>query len=180
MNLGLLIRQHRREKGLTLKTVAEQASVSEGFLSQVENNVKSPSVATLIKICQALQVDMGGLLERLQNQEQLFVVRKSEWDEEELPHTGFATRRFCPPEQREHIDSAMLFIEPGRSIPVRKGIRNAQEVLCVLQGRLQLTQGDRSVDLGAGDAVHFWSQPKNQMVTNPGDELAVVMWVGTM
>ena len=36
MNLGTLIRRHRKKQKLTLKTVAERAQISEGFLSQVE------------------------------------------------------------------------------------------------------------------------------------------------
>ena len=49
-----------------------------------------------------------------------------------MPHTGFVTRRMSPPENREVLDSAVLFIEPGKSLPVRKNIKNGQEVLCVL------------------------------------------------
>lgn len=180
MNIGLMLRNHRRQKGLTLKAVAEKAGVSEGFMSQVENNVKSPSVATLMKICEALQEDMGRLLERFKEQDRLFVVRRGEWDEVELPHTGFATRRFSPPQQRETIDSAMLFISPGKSIPVRKDVRNGQEVLCVLRGSLHLQHGNESVTLTAGDAAHFWAEPEEQAISNRGDELAVVMWVGTL
>ena len=175
-----MLRNHRRQKGLTLKAVAQKAGVSEGFMSQVENNVKSPSVATLMKICQALEEDMGRLLEKYREQDRLFLVRKSEWEEVELPHTGFATRRFSPPQQREQIDSAVLFIQPGRSIPVRKDVRNGQEVLCVLQGSLHLQHGDRSVTLRSGDAVHFWAEPEQQAITNRGDQMAVVMWVGTL
>ena len=60
MNIGTLIRRCRKERKLTLKIVAEKASISEGFLSQVENNVNSPSVDTLIRICNAIGVNAGG------------------------------------------------------------------------------------------------------------------------
>ena len=42
MNIGTLLRKYRKEQKLTLKVVAEKASISEGFLSQVENDVNSP------------------------------------------------------------------------------------------------------------------------------------------
>lgn len=180
MNLGSLLRHQRKEMGLTLKAVAEGAGVSEGFMSQVENNVKSPSVSTLMKICGAMGADMGKLLEQLKDQERLFVIERKEWDEIDLPHTGFATRRFCPPQQREQIDSALLIIEPGKSIPVRKNIRNGQEVICVMQGSLELVHGEKTVHMEAGDTVHLWTEPKHQSVTNNGDQLTVVLWVGTM
>lgn len=180
MNVGSLLRRHRKEKKLTLKMVAEKAGVSEGFLSQVENDVKSPSLDTLLNICEALEVNAGDLLNQLQSQERIFPVRRSEWDEVDIPHTGFATRRFVSPENRTIIDSAILFMEPGRSIPVRKNVKNGQEILCVLQGRMNLVQGDREVAMVEGDAVHLWTDPDHQRITNTGDDLAVVLWIGTI
>lgn len=180
MNLGTLLRHHRNSNQLTLKAVAEKAGVSEGFLSQVENNVKSPSVGSLMKICEAIGVNPGEVLDQLQNQEELFLIRQGEWDEVEVPHTGFATRRFCPPEVRDTLDSAVLFIEPGSAIPVRKNLKKGQEVLCLLRGTLELVHGDKVIQMVQGDAVHLWSQPDRQMVSNQGDDLAVVLWVGTI
>ena len=119
MNLGPLIRRHRKERKLTLKAVAEKAGISEGFMSQVENNVKSPSVDTLMKICNAIGVNAGDVLNQMRNQERLAVIRKQEWDDVDLPHTGFITRRFFPPENRTVIDSAILVLMPNKSIPVR-------------------------------------------------------------
>lgn len=180
MTLGSLLRQRRKAQRLTLKTLAEKAGVSEGFLSQVENNVKSPSLDTLMNISAALGADAGDILHQLTKQERLFPIRKTEWGEVDLPHTGFATRRFCPPEYRTGIDSAIVFIEPGKSIPVRKTIKNGQEILCVLQGRMELELGEQVVSLGQGDAVHFFCDPPRQRITNPGPDLAVTLWVGTM
>jgi transcriptional regulator with XRE-family HTH domain len=71
MNIGTLIRRCRKERKLTLKVVAEKASISEGFLSQVENNVNSPSVDTLIRICNVLEINAGDLLTRVSEQEKL-------------------------------------------------------------------------------------------------------------
>lgn len=180
MNLGSLLKRFRKANKLTLKAVAEKAGVSEGFMSQVENNVKSPSLSTLMNICDAVGADIGELMNQLKNQERLFVVSRTEWDDVDLPHTGFATRRFLAPEDRTVLDSAVLFIEPGKSIPVRKNTKNAQEILCVMQGTLELKHGDKVVTLAEGDAAHFWTEPRDQSVTNRGKDLAVVLWMGTM
>ena len=160
--------------------MAEKAGVSEGFMSQVENSVKSPSVDTLIGICDALGVNVGDLLNRLQNKERIFVLRRNEWDEVDFPHTGFTTRRFCAPEDRAVLDSAVLFLKPKASLPVRKDIKNGQEVLCVLQGALELVYGDRKLVMEKGDTAHFWSDPERQSITNNSDSLTVVFWVGTL
>jgi transcriptional regulator with XRE-family HTH domain len=180
VNLGALIRKHRKERKLTLKAIADKARVSEGFLSQVENSVSSPSVDTLISICNAIGVNPGDLLNQAGTQENLVVVRKGEWDDTEIPEAGFVTRRFLAPENRSVIDSAVLFLKSGTRIPVRKNVKNGQEILCVLKGSLELVQGELIIQLEEGDAVHFYANPAKQHITNKGKGVAVVLWAGTL
>jgi len=180
MNIGSLLRKHRKSRKLTLKTIAERASVSEGFLSQVENDVNSPSVDTLLRICEALGVDAGELLSQVSRREEYVLVRREDWDEIDLSHTGFVTRRFYPPEDRNVIDSSILVIDSGKAIPVRKNIRNGQEVLCVLKGSVELALNGKVISMGEGDSVHFWSNPECQKITGTSPGRSFVLWVGTM
>lgn len=180
MNIGTLIRRARKEQKLTLKIVAEKASISEGFLSQVENDVNSPSVDTLVRICNAIAVDAGDIITQANKQQKIIIIKKSEWDDIDLSHTGFVTRRFFSPENRTLIDSAILVIEPGKSIPVRKNIKNGQELLCVLKGSVELMLSNEKHALVEGDSVHFWSNPINQKITNNSANISFVLWVGTL
>ncbi len=180
MDLGSVLRLKRKERKLTLKAVSAKAGISEGFLSQIENNVNSPSVDTLMSICAAIGCDAGEVIRQAQNQERISIIRKKDLSDVDIPHVGFATRRFFPPESRRTIDSAVLMVEPGKSIPARKGIRNSQEVLCVLKGSLELTHEDRKVMLNEGDMVHFWTEPGKQHITNISRSRAVALWVGTI
>lgn len=52
--LGAAIRRHRLEAGLTLVQLAEQAGLSQPFLSQVENDRAQPSMESLSRIARAL------------------------------------------------------------------------------------------------------------------------------
>jgi transcriptional regulator with XRE-family HTH domain len=180
VNLGSLIKRHRKEKKLTLKAVAERANVSEGFLSQVENSVSSPSVDTLVNICKAIGVSAGDLLNKANGHEDIALILKSEWADIELPKTGFVTRRFLSPENRSIVDSALLFLAPEKTIPVRKNIKNGQEVLCVLKGSVDLVHGDQTIKMMEGDATHFYANPARQSIINNGKDIAVVLWVGTL
>ena len=64
MNLGDKIRALREELGLTQGQLANNASLSQGYLSQLENgDVKSPSAAVLLRVAQAMQVDPDELFE---------------------------------------------------------------------------------------------------------------------
>jgi len=180
MNIGTFIRKCRKERKLTLKVVAEKASISEGFLSQVENDVNSPSVDTLIRICNAIGVDAGDLISQVSKRQEIVVIRKSEWDEIDFSHTGFVTRRFFTPEHRTVIDSSILVVEPGKSIPARKNVKNGQEVLCVLKGAIELTLNNETHALTEGDCVHFFSSPESEKMSNTSNTTSFVLWVGTM
>ena len=64
MNLGDKIRELREEFGLTQGQLAGDASVSQGYLSQLENgDVKNPSAAVLLRVAQAMHVDPDDLFE---------------------------------------------------------------------------------------------------------------------
>lgn len=64
MNLGDKIRQLREGSGLTQGQLAAGSSVSQGYLSQLENGeVKNPSAAVLLRVAQAMQVDPDELFE---------------------------------------------------------------------------------------------------------------------
>ncbi len=64
MKLGDKIRELREEFGLTQGQLAGKASVSQGYLSQLENgDVKNPSAAVLLRVAQAMSVDADELFE---------------------------------------------------------------------------------------------------------------------
>lgn len=61
--LGARIRRHRRELGLTMVKVAEQAGISQPFLSQIERGLAAPSMSTLEGLAHALGTSQAHLLD---------------------------------------------------------------------------------------------------------------------
>ena len=47
MDIGEKLRQLRLQRGLTQEELADRCELSKGFISQVERNLASPSIATL-------------------------------------------------------------------------------------------------------------------------------------
>ena len=58
MEIGKKIKALRTQKGLTQEELADRAELSKGFISQVERDLTSPSIATLIDILQCLGTDL--------------------------------------------------------------------------------------------------------------------------
>ena len=54
MDIGSKIRELRILNGMTQEDLADRAELSKGFISQVERNLTSPSIATLMDILQCL------------------------------------------------------------------------------------------------------------------------------
>ena len=69
--IGATLRTVRRQRGLTLREVASASGVTESFLSQVERDLASPSIATLRRIGAALGRSIGSLLDGVPPQGQL-------------------------------------------------------------------------------------------------------------
>src|SRR5687768_16122181 len=61
LQLGTRIRSLRQARHLTLREVADRAGVTESFLSQVERDVTSPSIATVHRVARALGLSIAQL-----------------------------------------------------------------------------------------------------------------------
>lgn len=61
--IGVKLRASRQRQGLTIDQLAEATGLTKGFLSRVERDLTSPSVATLASICQVLSLPIGFLFE---------------------------------------------------------------------------------------------------------------------
>ena len=76
MDIGLAIRTIRKQKQITIMQMCEGTGLSKGFISNVENNKTSPSIATLESIADYLEVPLPYLL--LTPEQRMNVVRKNE------------------------------------------------------------------------------------------------------
>lgn len=61
-SLGKKIKENREKANLSQEQLAEQLNISRNFLSALERNIKTPSLETFIKICNALNVSSDVLL----------------------------------------------------------------------------------------------------------------------
>lgn len=59
MSIGGKLKELRILKGLTQEELADRAELSKGFISQVERDLTSPSIATLMDILQCLGTTIG-------------------------------------------------------------------------------------------------------------------------
>ena len=61
--VGAVIRRERRERGLTLKALAERSALSVVYLGEIERGKKYPSAQVLEQLAKALELGLAELLD---------------------------------------------------------------------------------------------------------------------
>jgi len=72
--IGIKLAAARKERGFTLQELSELTGLSSSFLSQVERGATTPSIASLYRICSALEIPISQVL--LEPRTQVAVVRR--------------------------------------------------------------------------------------------------------
>ena len=60
MDYRTLIREKRKEKGLSQERLAKLVQVSQPFIAEIESGRKKPSVDVLMRICAVLDISLCG------------------------------------------------------------------------------------------------------------------------
>lgn len=168
MEIGTTIRRIRRKRGITIGQLCEGTGLSQGFMSLVENNKTSPSLATLETIAGFLNVPLAYLL--LKQEERMNVVRKHE-----RTHSLYKGRQ-----KVEHLGEIgglrMLLIEIPPGLPPEPEMNEHEglEAHYVVRGKVVAIQGEEEVLLEEGDTFS-WHACVPHTVRNAGDEPAVLL-----
>ena len=146
--VGHQIRRWRAERGLTLARVAEAAGLNVGYLSQIENDKASPSLACLAALAGALDVPIAWFL--IDETRPPDITRAADRRWRELPG-GRASRI----DGRGSSDVSIVEIrsEPGYSTGVHT--HPGDEHHFVTSGRFRMTQGAHMVELEPGDYLRW-------------------------
>jgi len=165
MELGHRLRTRRQELGLSLRELAERVGLTASFLSQIERDLASPSIESLRKISDALEVPIFHFL--IEPDVRSPVVRRDERALLKLPGSNL-TYQLMTPDLNRQMEIFMAEKEPGEeklTIPLRQ---QTEEFIYVLQGQLEIELGEEVHLLGPGDSVYF-DGPLLRRLTACGD-----------
>jgi transcriptional regulator with XRE-family HTH domain len=173
--LGDTIRRLRLDKGLPLRAVAERASVSESFLSQVERGIADPSIASLRRIADALDERVASFFTETTASGSL--VRVADRRTMVHPLRDWKDALLTPANARR-LQIGYFAVQPGRGSG-EELYSHAGDEECVIgqTGQLHVqVEADRYV-LEPGDALLLDPSVPHGMWA--GDEAASGMWVVT-
>ncbi|MDK8190225.1 XRE family transcriptional regulator [Paenibacillus sp. UMB7766-LJ446] len=167
MDIGLAIRTIRKQKQITIMQMCEGTGLSKGFISNVENNKTSPSIATLESIADYLEVPLPYLL--LSPEQRMNVVRK---DERKETTAGSGQIKVQHLTAKGAMRMSIVELPAGASTGVNK--HAGEESHLILQGKIRAEQCEDVEILEAGDSFS-WNAIVPHEVTNIGEEPAVVL-----
>ena len=152
MQLGRKIRDLRLRRGMTVQQLADASRLSKGFISQVENDRTSPSLATLQDLAAALRTSVSYLV--AEDEPTPHVVRAAERPRLDI---GDETVRVevLSALPRRNLELLQLELRPGAEETDRPHSYDGEECILCLEGRVSLRQGDRSCVLEPGDSCHY-------------------------
>lgn len=173
VQLGARIRAARLSRGLTLEAVATAAGITQGFVSKLERDQVSPSVASLVAICAAVGLRVGDLFEPPPSQ----VVRAGEGSLINFGGNG-AREYLVTPGTQTAVEVIQSIIEPGGNGGAELYTLDCDvEFVFVIRGAVTVTLADDAHELFAGDAMTFCGRDPHTWRNASENEECEVLWV---
>src|SRR5712692_1546508 len=178
--LGPRIRRARLERGLSLAQLSTLSGFSSSFLSLVERNRTSPSLTSLTKLAEALNISASSLLPNTPSNGAL-VHRANDTnppmilgDPKVLYRTHSATKPSLQLEPMIVVHQPLAIGEPEPEAFSHRG----EEFCYVLEGELVFRVEGQEFLLHPGDSIHLESSMLHVCFTN-GPQPARSLWVLT-
>jgi transcriptional regulator with XRE-family HTH domain len=149
--IGAQLHAARLARRKTLSEVAEASGLTKGFVSKLERDQASASVASLLRLCEALGISVGALFHASPGE----VVRHDAYQPINFGGIGVAEYLLTPHDERR-VQAILSEISPGGgSGDELYSLPADVEFVFVLEGQLQVKLRDQDFLLEPGDALTF-------------------------
>ncbi len=160
LHIGKKIRDRRKQLGLVLQDLSDRTGLSKPLLSQIEKEVVSPPIATLLKISKALNIDIGFFFQSHSDEERVVLVRKNEskvidsryFGREE---GGYYYEALAYKKSRKSMEPFLVEFKRKKVERLSYFSHEGEEFLFLLEGTLEFRTEDRCYVLEPGDSLYF-------------------------
>ena len=173
MDLGGKIKRMRNQKGLTQGELADRCELTKGYISQLENNLNSPSIATLTDILSALGSNLSEFFQ--EEKQEKVVFSKEEFFEKDSE--GVLFKWLIPNAQKNMMEPVLVELAEGVAtagdIP-----HEGEEFGYVLEGKIALLLGKKQFLCKKGEAFYYSAGVPHSII-NKGKSKARFLWIST-
>ncbi|MFR5601964.1 MAG: helix-turn-helix domain-containing protein [Lachnospiraceae bacterium] len=173
MNIGSRLKELRVLKGLTQEELADRSELSKGFISQLERDLTSPSIATLLDILQCLGTSASEFFN--EDKEEQIVFGKQDYFEKYDAELKNEIKWIIPNAQKNRMEPILLTLEAGGST-YPDNPHEGEEFGYVLQGSISIHLGNRIHKAKKGESFYFVADKKHYLTSKSG---AVLVWISS-
>ena len=170
MELGIKIKNLRLKKGLTQEELADRCELTKGYISQLENDLTSPSIATLNDILIALGT---GLNEFFSDDDEQIVFKEVDCFVKEGESENIVW--LVPTAQKNAMEPIKLSLKVGAETE-HDMPHEGEEFGYVLKGTIKLHIGKREEIASANESFYFRAG-RTHYIENIGDDKAEIIWL---
>lgn len=174
IDVGGRLRELRKERGKSLRALARLSGLSTNALSMIERRKTSPSVSTLYKISEALEVPITAFF-RTEPPRQEIVFRKAS-ERTRVPFQRGVWEGLGGESFKGRVEPFMITLESGASSGRFGMIHSGHEFVMCIRGQLEYEVGDQHFTLESGDSLLFASRLRHRW-RNPGKTVTNAIFV---
>ncbi len=160
LHIGKKIRDLRKKAGLILQDLSNRTGLSKPLLSQIEKEVVSPPIATLLKISKALGVNISFFFQNDDSEEKVVLVRSNEskvvdsryFGREE---SGYYYEALAYKKSKKYMEPFLVEFKKKKPEKLSYFSHEGEEFIYLLEGTLEFRTETEQYVLYSGDSLYF-------------------------
>ena len=175
MQIGEKIKQLRIKTDLTQEELANRAELSKGFISQVERDLTSPSITTLVDILECLGTNLKDFFNEDQNDKIVF--EEEDVFIQENEELGYSINWIIPNAQKNRMEPILLKLKP-KGCSELYSAHDGEVFGYILEGIVTLKIGNKKFSVKSGESFYYKAN-SSYCIENNHSKDAWILWVST-
>lgn len=175
IDIGQRLKGLRKEKGLTQEELSERTDLTKGYVSQLENNVSSPSLETLMDLLEVLGCTPSEFFDEKSNAQKVIYHKEDTTDfvDEEL---GYTLRWLVPESNENEMEPVRITFDKDGSFK-EFDPSSAETFGYVLAGSVKIHLGDETFVAQKGEAFYYYCAEPHQIINNQSSKSELLLVV---
>jgi len=173
LEFGKKIKNLRNTLNLSQEELANRCDLTKGYISQLENDLTSPSIATLVDILSALGTNLKDFFADNDDEKIIF----SNKDYVSKVDTDYTMTWLVNNSQKNEMEPIIVTIQP-RCYTLNDYPHEGEEFGYVLEGEIVVCYDNKKLRCKKGESFYFVTN-KNHSLYNPKDKIAKVLWISS-
>lgn len=175
IDIGQRLKDLRKEKGLTQEELSERTDLTKGYVSQLENNISSPSLDTLMDLLEVLGCTPSEFFDEKSNIQQVIYHKEdtTEFIDEEM---GYTLRWLVPASNENEMEPVKITFEKDGEFK-EFDPSSAETFGYVLAGSVEVRLGDEIFIAQKGESFYYYCTEAHQIINHQSSKSELLLVV---